>query len=124
MPAQQDKNIKKHICPTCSKKFSDGKALRGHKNSHTRPFRCRLLGCAKSFPKRCLLRSHHNKAHHLELQTLKQRFQALWEPGSSTTEDERLRATYLRSIHQTGPATRDLVYEVIQNFNIHHAPVS
>ncbi|KAF5371477.1 hypothetical protein D9615_009621 [Tricholomella constricta] len=54
-------NGKKHMCPTCSKRFNRPSSLRIHVNTHTgeRPFRCPWPNCAREFNVNSNMRRHY-----------------------------------------------------------------
>ncbi|KAJ7124286.1 hypothetical protein C8R44DRAFT_580399, partial [Mycena epipterygia] len=51
---------KKHICPTCHKRFSRPSSLRIHANTHTgaTPFHCPHPGCGRAFNVNSNMRRH------------------------------------------------------------------
>ncbi|KIL56241.1 hypothetical protein M378DRAFT_532189 [Amanita muscaria Koide BX008] len=52
---------KKHICPTCSKRFNRPSSLRIHVNTHTgaTPFRCPFPNCGREFNVNSNMRRHY-----------------------------------------------------------------
>lgn len=54
-------NGKKHVCPTCSKRFNRPSSLRIHVNTHTgeTPFRCPWPNCAREFNVNSNMRRHY-----------------------------------------------------------------
>ncbi|KAF9264427.1 hypothetical protein L218DRAFT_862976, partial [Marasmius fiardii PR-910] len=52
---------KKHVCPTCSKRFSRPSSLKIHVNTHTgeTPFRCPFPGCGREFNVNSNMRRHY-----------------------------------------------------------------
>ncbi|KAF8075756.1 hypothetical protein FPV67DRAFT_381242 [Lyophyllum atratum] len=54
-------NGKKHVCPTCAKRFNRPSSLRIHVNTHTgaTPFRCPWPNCAREFNVNSNMRRHY-----------------------------------------------------------------
>ncbi|KAF9264023.1 hypothetical protein L218DRAFT_863837 [Marasmius fiardii PR-910] len=57
----KESSEKKHMCPTCSKRFSRPSSLRIHVNTHTgeTPFRCPFPGCGREFNVNSNMRRHY-----------------------------------------------------------------
>ncbi|KAG7441010.1 uncharacterized protein BT62DRAFT_997383 [Guyanagaster necrorhizus] len=55
------KEGKKHVCPTCHKRFNRPSSLRIHINTHTgaTPFRCPFPGCGREFNVNSNMRRHY-----------------------------------------------------------------
>ncbi|KAF7303204.1 C2h2 conidiation transcription factor [Mycena kentingensis (nom. inval.)] len=54
-------NLRKHVCPTCNKKFNRPSSLRIHLNTHTgaMPFVCPHPGCGRAFNVNSNMRRHY-----------------------------------------------------------------
>ncbi|KJA14465.1 hypothetical protein HYPSUDRAFT_150411, partial [Hypholoma sublateritium FD-334 SS-4] len=52
---------KKHVCPTCLKRFNRPSSLRIHVNTHTgaTPFRCPWPNCGREFNVNSNMRRHY-----------------------------------------------------------------
>ncbi|KAF9037067.1 hypothetical protein BJ165DRAFT_1353811, partial [Panaeolus papilionaceus] len=52
---------KKHVCPTCNKRFNRPSSLRIHVNTHTgaTPFRCPWPNCGREFNVNSNMRRHY-----------------------------------------------------------------
>ncbi|KAI3595098.1 c2h2 conidiation transcription factor [Moniliophthora roreri] len=59
--SSNESSDKKHVCPTCSKRFSRPSSLRIHVNTHTgeTPFRCPYPGCGREFNVNSNMRRHY-----------------------------------------------------------------
>ncbi|KAJ8090669.1 hypothetical protein PM082_018227 [Marasmius tenuissimus] len=108
-PSDREASDKKHVCPTCSKRFSRPSSLRIHVNTHTgeTPFRCPFPGCGREFNVNSNMRRHyrnHAGAGSLYLQpddndedgidypspsTSPQQSHARWTPSSTMSSDPR-----------------------------------
>lgn len=58
---EEENNGKKHVCPTCSKRFNRPSSLRIHVNTHTgaTPFRCPWPSCGREFNVNSNMRRHY-----------------------------------------------------------------
>ncbi|KAF2753150.1 hypothetical protein EJ05DRAFT_227015 [Pseudovirgaria hyperparasitica] len=57
-----------YICTECDEKFAKGHQLNKHMRKHTRPHKCDILGCGRSFAQNRDLKRHKDAKHSINTQ--------------------------------------------------------